>query len=87
MQNIFNMLPSDLQGVIEEIQIASSVGNKSAEISTSANKLFLPSEYEIFGSGTYSTGESEGTPQYELYSLNNTNTFRIKKQNGTAKIW
>lgn len=86
LQNtLLGQLPSDLKNVIKSVNKKTSAGDASSTINTSAMKLFLFSEQEIFGSKTYSTG-SEGT-QYSYFA---TAANRIKKlQNGagSAKWW
>ena len=67
LQNdILPNLPQDLQDVIKTVNKKTSAGNKSTEIVTSEDKLFLFSEVEIFGTTTRSaSGEGE---QYQYYA-------------------
>ena len=59
-----------------------SAGSQSATINTTADKLFLLSEIEIFGRVSYSKS-GEGT-QYDYYKAGN---IRVKKLNGSAHTW
>lgn len=59
-----------------------SAGSQSATINTTADKLFLLSEIEIFGSVRYSKS-GEGT-QYDYYKAGNST---VKKYNGGAGAW
>ena len=59
-----------------------SAGSQSSTINTTADKLFLLSEVEIFGSTTYSAA-GEGT-QYDYYKAGNS---KVKKRNGSAADW
>ena len=59
-----------------------SAGSQSATINTTADKLFLLSEIEIFGSVSYSKS-GEGT-QYDYYKAGNS---KVKKYNGSANSW
>lgn len=59
-----------------------SAGSKSSTISTTADKLFLLSEIEIFGNITYSAS-GEGT-QYAYYKAGNS---KVKNYNGSANRW
>ena len=59
-----------------------SAGGESPTINTTADKLFLLSEVEIFGSRTYSAS-GEGT-QYDYYKAGNS---RVKNCNGSANSW
>lgn len=87
---VYNQLPDDLKAVISEVSVESGVGNETTSgTSTSNNKLFLASEYEIFGAKIYSIGASEGSPQFGYWALHNSNADRIKtKINSTlAQYW
>ena len=59
-----------------------SAGSQSATINTTADKLFLLSEIEIFGSVSYSKS-GEGT-QYDYYKAGNS---KVKEFNGSARYW
>ena len=59
-----------------------SAGSQSATINTTADKLFLLSEIEIFGSVSYSKS-GEGT-QYDYYKAGNS---KVKKYSGSADRW
>lgn len=82
MATLLSQLSSDLQNVIKEVNKLTSAGNQSATINTTADKLFLLSEIEIFGTVTNSKS-GEGT-QYNYYKAGNS---KIKKVNSTASIW
>ncbi len=79
---ILALMPTEVQNGIREVNKLTSEGNKSSAITTTADKLFLLSEVEIFGSTTYSVA-GEGT-QYDYYKAGNS---KIKKQNGSAVRW
>lgn len=81
---ILAQMPSEVQSAIREVNKLTSAGNKSTTINTTADKLFLLSEIEIFGSVTNSV-EGEGS-QYEGYVYGATDET-IKKVNGTASDW
>lgn len=90
MATCFALLPSDLQEAISEVTVLSGTGSGSTSgTSSSANKLFLPCEYEIFGTQTYSIGSSEAGSggQFEYYTAHNTAADRIKYRAGTAQVW
>ena len=67
---------------IREVNKLTSAGNKSSTINTTADKLFLLSEVEIFGSTTYSAA-GEGT-QYDYYKAGNS---KVKKHHGSKYAW
>ena len=79
---IFAMMPTEVQTAIREVNKLTSAGSKSSIINTTADKLFLLSEVEIFGSVTYSKS-GEGS-QYAYYSAGNS---KVKNLNGSANNW
>ena len=60
---ILALMPTEVQNGIREVNKMTSAGSQSATIHTTADKLFLLSEIEIFGSVSYSKS-GEGT-QYD----------------------
>ena len=79
---ILALMPTEIQNGIREVNKLTSAGSQSATINTTADKLFLLSEVEIFGSTTYSEA-GEGT-QYDYYKAGNS---KVKKRNGSAALW
>ena len=79
---ILALMPSEVQAGIKEVNKLTSAGSQSSTINTTADKLFLLSEIEIFGSATYSKA-GEGT-QYDYYKAGNS---RVKKFDGSAIGW
>ena len=79
---ILSLMPTEVQNGIREVNKLTSAGNKSSTINTTADKLFLLSEVEIFGSTTQSAA-GEGT-QYDYYKAGNS---KVKKWNGSAADW
>lgn len=79
---ILALMPTEVQNGIREVNKLTSAGSQSATINTTADKLFLLSEIEIFGSVSYSKS-GEGT-QYDYYKAGNS---KVKKFNGSAYIW
>ena len=79
---ILALMPTEVQNGIREVNKLTSAGNQSAAINTTADKLFLLSEVEIFGSLSYSKS-GEGT-QYDYYKADNS---KVKKFNGSAHHW
>ena len=79
---ILALMPSEVRTAIREVNKLTSAGNQSSTISTTADKLFLLSEIEIFGSVTYSV-EGEGS-QYAYYSAGNS---KVKNRSGSATAW
>lgn len=79
---ILALMPSAVQAGIKEVNKKTSAGSQSTTINTTADKLFLLSEIEIFGSVTYSKS-GEGS-QYAYYSAGNS---KVKNRSGSAYIW
>ena len=79
---ILSQMPMEVQNGIREVNKLTSAGSQSATINTTADKLFLLSEIEIFGSVSYSKS-GEGT-QYDYYKAGNS---KVKKFNGSAHYW
>ena len=79
---ILTLMPTEVQNGIREVNKLASAGNQSSTINTTADKLFLLSEVEIFGSVAYSR-RGEGT-QYDYYKAGNST---VKNLNGNATGW
>ena len=79
---ILALMPSEVQAGIKEVNKLTSAGRQSSTINTTADKLFLLSEIEIFGSVTYSKS-GEGS-QYAYYSAGNS---KVKNFSGSANAW
>ena len=79
---ILSRMPVEVQNGIRAVNKLTSMGNQSTTINTTADKLFLLSEIEIFGSVTYSK-IGEGT-QYDYYKAGNSH---VKSYNGYAYLW
>lgn len=79
---ILALMPTEVQSGIREVNKLTSAGDQSATINTTADKLFLLSEIEIFSSTIYSKS-GEGT-QYDYYKMGNS---KVKKFNGGAVGW
>ena len=79
---ILSQMPTEVQSGIREVNKLTSAGNRSTAINTTADKLFLLSEIEIFGSVRFSVS-GEGT-QYDYYKAGNS---KAKNYNGSAYTW
>ena len=79
---ILAKMPTEVQNSIRAVNKLTSAGSGSDTINTTADKLFLLSEIEIFGSVSYSKS-GEGT-QYAYYKAGNS---KVKKYNGSAYNW
>ena len=79
---ILALMPTEVQNGIREVNKLTSAGSQSSTINTTADKLFLLSEIEIFGRVSYSKS-GEGT-QYDYYKAGDS---KVKKFNGNADNW
>ena len=79
---ILALMPTEVQSGIREVNKLTSAGSQSSTINTTADKLFLLSEIEIFGSVTCSI-DGEGT-QYDYYKAGGS---RGKHQTGALIPW
>ena len=83
LPSIMALMPPAVQSAIREVSKKTSAGSQSTTINTTADKLFLLSEVEIFGSSANKSVSGEGA-QYEYYSDGNS---RVKNFNGSADYW
>ena len=81
---ILALMPTEVQSGIREVNKLTSAGSYSANIDTTADKLFLLSEIEVFGRVSRSLS-GEGT-RYDYYKEGN-GVRAVKKQNGNAVYW
>jgi len=79
---ILTLMPTEVQNGIKEVNKLTSAGGASSTINTTADKLFLLSEIEIYGRVIWSKS-GEGT-QYGYYKAGNST---VKNYNGSAKYW
>lgn len=91
MATLLSQLPSDLQGVIKQVNKKATAGGASTSITTSADKLWLFAEVEV--DGTTSAGYANEGEQYEYWKTVKDGTVaadRIKylsNGSGSAGSW
>ena len=91
MATLLSQLPSDLQGVIKQVNKKATAGSQSTSITTSADKLWLLAEVEV--DGTTSAGYADEGEQYEYWKTVKDGTVaadRIKylsNGSGSARAW
>ena len=85
---IYETLPQTVKDVIVEKTHKSSAGSQSTSLVEHSDKLWLPTEYEMFGAITYSAN-TENANVNKHYAVFDTNADRIKHQgtNGSAVNW
>jgi hypothetical protein len=79
---ILKLMPTEVQSALREVNKHTTNGDTGSTIVTTADKLFLLSEVEVFGVSSNSKG-GEGI-RYEYYAKSYT---PIKKVNGTNSIY
>lgn len=77
----FHALPTAWRSMVKTVNKKTSVGNISSTIKTDQDKIFLPSEIEIFGSRTYSFA-GEGA-QYRYYKNAIANRYKAPRWTST----
>lgn len=85
LPNIFANMPTAVQSGIRNVSKKTSAGGNSSTIKTTADKLFLLSENEVFGTLTY-TCAGEGS-QYAYYSAGNTRKKTLINNSATLCDW
>lgn len=77
----FYALPTAWRSMVKTVNKKTSVGNISSTIKTDQDKIFLPSEIEIFGSRAFSfAGEGE---QYQYYKNAISNRYKAPRWTST----
>lgn len=79
---ILTLMPAEVQAAIREVSKLTSAGAKSETINTTADKLFLLSEIEVFG-----TSENSFTGEGALYNYYANVGDAIKTLGGSANAW
>lgn len=82
LPTILAAMPAEVQAGIREVNKLTSAGSQSSTINTTADKLFLLSEVEVFGSSPYSA-RGEGV-QYSYYKNGGS---KIRQRVGSNYIW
>lgn len=87
--NVLALFPADVQDAMSEVLVLSGTGGGSSSgTSSSANKLFLVAEMEMFSVKSKSIGLEEcPLGQFDYYKAHNTNADRIKNMDGSAKVY
>ena len=67
MSEILSVMPDEVRAAVREVSKLTGAGSASTTIVTTADKLFIPSQVELFGKASLSA-PGEGT-QYEYYTL------------------
>lgn len=80
-----NGLPDEIKDNLKSISFKSSAGGQSSAITVTDDYIWLPREYEIFGTTTYAAAtEAQYCRQYPIFA---TAAQRIRTNNGVAANW
>lgn len=80
--NVYNNLLQEVKDIIKPVDKKTSEGNKSTNVITTSDKLFLLSEVEIFGSTEHSAN-GEGN-QYQYFANGGS---KVKYRSGSLYAW
>lgn len=75
-ETVYPTLPSDLKSVIVEKTHMRTAGNQSTSLVSASDKLWLPTDWEIFGD--YNSGRAEDADHNNHYTIFPDNASRIK---------
>lgn len=78
---ILNGLPSDLRSALKTIYKWYGTGNKTTNGQWHGCKVWIPLEYEMFGTTTYSPATEHSTGNARKYPIFTDNASRIKRMN------
>lgn len=85
----YNSLPDDLRGLIATHETKASVGSQSSSLQTASDKIWLPREYEVFGSTTYAASSEHtagGAEQFAIYA-DASNRIKTLGKTGATSVW
>ena len=82
-------LPDDVAAFVKNRDIVASQGNQSSTLQTATDKIWLPREYEIFGTTTSAAATEHSGGNAEQFPIFATAANRIKTygQGGAACYW
>lgn len=85
-ETVYPTLPSDLKNVIVEKTHMRTQGNKSNSYISASDKLWLPTEWEIFGSAPHGGESSNVNKHYSIFSSDSART-KSKVNTSSAIYW
>ena len=89
--DIYNALPEDLKSIVVPIYKWYGTGNSTTNGAWSAHKIWVPLEYELFGTTQQSPAKEHTTGNARKYPIFTNNNSRIKKLNNgsgsTQQYW
>ena len=85
----YDSLPADMKSVITQMTYQASIGNQSSSLQNEEHKIWLPLEYNIFGTTTHAATTEVTTGNAEQFAYFATAANRIKTlgDTGSACYW
>jgi hypothetical protein len=91
LQNdFFAMLPEDVQEMIVDTVQITSTGNQATTTQQTKGKIFIPTEFEVFGKTTYATTTEQtngNTQQWEIFKETENRIRKLGNADGAATWW
>ena len=84
---LYSYLPSDLQSVISSKTLSRSIGNASTTLQSATDNVWLPTEYEMFGSITYSASTEAAVQKQYAEFTSNSSRVKTLGTNGSATYY
>ena len=78
---VWNALPAELRNVVKTCYKWYGTGNNTTNGAWHGSKLWVPLEYEMFGSNTYSPATEHSTGNARKYPIFTDNASRVKRMN------
>ena len=84
---LYSYLPSDLQSVISSKTLSRSIGSQSTTLQSATDNVWLPTEYEMFGSITYSASTEAAVQKQYAEFTSNSSRVKTLGTNGSATYY
>lgn len=86
----YQSLPDELKAIITERTFKTSIGNASSALQASTDKIWLPREWEVFGTRTYAASTEntgDNAAQFPIYAVADNRVKTYGKSGGSAFWW
>lgn len=84
---VYPTLPSDLKNIVINKTHMRTQGNQSTTLVSADDKLWLPTEWEVFGAATYGSEASNYNKHYSIFPDTNSRIKYKKAAPSTAVAW
>ncbi len=86
-ETVYPTLPSDLKNIVINKTHMRTQGDYSTTLVSADDKLWLPTEWEVFGAATYGSETSNYNKHYSIFSNTNSRIKYKKAAPTTAAYW